>query len=68
MMLRWDEVPIGEGVLDYETYLKRIFEDLPDNICCFCEHLETEEEYIQNFTTLHALAEKAGVHFHPRVV
>ena len=65
MFLKWDEVLIGEGVIDYETYLGRIAE-LPEDTPCFCEHLELETEYALNFSRLHYLAEKAGVRFKRR--
>ena len=66
LMLKLDEVTIGDGVMDYDTYLKRL-SALPADMPCFCEHWRTEEDYAANFERLHALAAKAGVKFLPRV-
>jgi hypothetical protein len=41
MFLKWDEVRIGEGVMDYDTYLRRVA-TLPADTPCFCEHLSCE--------------------------
>ncbi len=62
MFLKWDEVHIGDGVMDYDTYLKRLSR-LPEDIPCFCEHWPKEEDYILNFKRLHELAGKAGLRF-----
>jgi sugar phosphate isomerase/epimerase len=62
MFLKWDEVLVGDGVLDYDTYLKRLAR-LPADTPCFCEHLREEADYIVNFGRLHELADKAGVAF-----
>ncbi len=62
LFLKWDEVLIGEGVMDYETYLRRLG-GLPLETPCFCEHLSGEREYAVNFERLHRLAEEAGVRF-----
>jgi len=62
MFLKMDEVYIGDGVMDYETYLKRLAE-LPPDTPCFCEHLMNEGDYALNFARVHRLAEKAGVRF-----
>jgi sugar phosphate isomerase/epimerase len=62
MFLKWDEVRIGEGVMDYDTYLKRLAR-LPADTPCFCEHFSDEADYITNFATLHQLAAKAGTGF-----
>ncbi len=67
MFLKWDEVFIGDGVMDYETYLKRL-SGLPEDTPCFCEHLELETEYALNFSRLHYIAEKVGVSFKRRGV
>jgi sugar phosphate isomerase/epimerase len=66
MFLKWDEVLIGDGVLDYETYL-RLLSELPRDTPCYCEHLQTEAEYALNFARLHYLAKRIGVEFLPRV-
>jgi len=62
MFLKWDEVYVGDGVLDYETYLKRLAQ-LPPDMPCFCEHMPEERDYVLNFARLHHLAEKAGTRF-----
>ena len=62
MFLKWDEVLIGDGVMDYDTYLKRLAE-LPPDTPCYCEHLPEERDYAVNFARLHRLADKAGVQF-----
>ncbi len=66
MFLKWDEVLIGDGVLDYDTYLRRIAQDLPDDVPCYCEHLPSEEAYIENFQRLHERAREAGLQFKGR--
>ena len=65
MFLKWDEVFIGDGVMDYDTYLKKLA-TLPEDTPCFCEHIELESEYALNFSRLHYYAEKAGVAFRRR--
>ena len=62
MFLKWDEVAIGDGVMDYQTYLTRLAE-LPPDTSCFCEHISDERDYALNFARLHRIAEKAGVRF-----
>jgi len=60
------EVLIGDGSMDYETYLRRLA-DLPEDTPCFCEHLSTEAEYALNFARVKAVADQAGVSFRPRM-
>jgi sugar phosphate isomerase/epimerase len=62
MFLKWDEVHIGEGVMDYQTLLNRISE-LPADTSCFCEHMAEERDYALNFARLHQLAREAGTRF-----
>lgn len=62
LFLKWDEVNIGDGVMDYEVYLERLAE-LPADTPCFNEHLADERDYALNFARLHHLAENAGVRF-----
>ena len=62
MFLKWDEVRIGEGVMDYDTYLKRLAA-LPADTPCYCEHFSSEGDYAICFARLHHLARKAGVRF-----
>ena len=65
MFLKMDEVNIGDGVLDYDTYLERLSALHPD-MPCFCEHLPAERDYAVNFARLHRLAEKSGKRFKRR--
>ncbi|HET9724482.1 MAG TPA: TIM barrel protein [Actinomycetota bacterium] len=65
MQIKWDEVLIGDGVMDHDAYLgglARLDPDLP----CFCEHLPTEAEFAENFTRLRRIAERIGARFLPR--
>jgi sugar phosphate isomerase/epimerase len=65
LFLKWDECTIGDGVLDYDTYLRKL-DTLDPDIPCFCEHMSEEHEYAVNFARLHHLADKAGVSFKRR--
>jgi sugar phosphate isomerase/epimerase len=65
MFLKFDEVLIGDGVLDYERYLTRLFA-LDRELTCYCEHLRDEGEYAINFERLHRLAGELGFSFHRR--
>lgn len=67
MFLKLDEVRIGDGVMDYETFLRRLAE-LPADMGCFCEHLMEREDYAVNFARLHHLAEQLGLEFLTRDV
>ena len=62
LMLKWDEVLIGDGVLDYGAYLRRLA-TLPADTPGFCEHLAGEAEYVTNFARLHDAAARAGMRF-----
>jgi sugar phosphate isomerase/epimerase len=62
MFLKWDEVIIGDGVLDYDTYLKKL-NSLPPDTPCYCEHLPDERDYALNIARVKYFAEKAGVEF-----
>lgn len=57
--LKFDEVMIGEGVLDYRVYLRRLFA-LERDMTTFCEHLQNEGEYAVNFARLHYMAAELG--------
>ena len=63
--MAFKEVRIGEGAMDYETYLRRLA-DLPADTPCYCEHLAGEGDYALNFARLHRLAESVGAAFLPR--
>jgi sugar phosphate isomerase/epimerase len=65
MFLKFDEVLIGDGVLDYRTYLSRLFA-LDRELTCYCEHLRDETEYATNFERLHLLAGELGFAFRRR--
>lgn len=62
MLLKFDEVPIGDGVVDHLALLKRAAKLDPD-ISCFTEHLATEAEYAICFARLHFLADRIGSPF-----
>lgn len=62
MLLKFDEVLIGDGVLDYRTYLSRVAK-LDPEIACYCEHLASEGDYAVNFARLHRLAAELGTSF-----
>lgn len=62
MFLKWDEVHIGDGVMDYDTYLRRLSQ-LPPDTPCYCEHMSEESDFLLNFSRLHELAGKVGVRF-----
>lgn len=65
MFLKWDEVDIGDGVMDYDTYLKRLAR-LPAETPCYCEHMATEADYALNFARLHQLVRRSGTRFEAR--
>lgn len=65
MQIRWDEVMVGDGVMDLEAYLGGL-ETLDPDLPCFCEHLASEAEYVESFDRLHALTERIGARFLPR--
>ena len=66
MFLKWDEVHIGDGVMDYDTYLTRLAR-LPVDTPCYCEHFPEERDYTLSFARLHEFARRAGVGFAKRV-
>ena len=65
MVIKWDEVLIGDGVIDYPAYLG-VLARLDSDLACYCEHLATEADYAENFERAHSAAERAGVRFLPR--
>jgi sugar phosphate isomerase/epimerase len=65
MALRWDEVLVGDGVMDYGALLRGLSALDPD-LPCFCEHLSTEEDYAENFSRLHRVAASVGLRFRSR--
>ena len=67
MYMKFDEVPIGDGVIDYKTYIRRIAE-LGRDIPCFVEHFPTEGDFAKSFARLHRIASEIGTEFLPRAV
>jgi sugar phosphate isomerase/epimerase len=67
MYMKFDEVPIGEGIIDYRTYVQRVAE-LEWDVPCFVEHFPTEGDFAISFAQLHRLASKVGASFLPRNV
>jgi hypothetical protein len=65
MALRWDEILVGDGVMDYPALLRGLAA-LDADLTCFCEHLPTEADYGKNFARLHRVAGSAGLRFLPR--
>ena len=63
--MAFKEVLIGDGSMDYETYLRRLA-DLPADTPCYCEHLATEADYALNFARLHHIAKAVGASFAAR--
>ena len=62
MFIKLDEVFVGDGVLDYDTFLPRV-DSLKPDMPVYSEHFRTKEEYITAVGRLHQAAEKAGVRF-----
>jgi len=62
MLMKFDEVSIGDGVLDCHTYLSRL-KDLDSNLAGYCEHMTAEGDFAVNFARLHYLADKVGLEF-----
>ncbi len=68
--LRWEiemnvhfvEVPLGEGELDYKTYLQRVA-TLPRDVPLMMEHMAGEQEYTRSRDHLFQLGEQIGVKF-----
>ncbi len=55
----------GTGLLDYDTYIKKIA-SLPFDVTCYCEQRPSLEDYVMNFVNLHYIAKKNGLAFTPR--
>ena len=62
LSLKWDEVPIGDGVVDHAAVLRGLATLDPD-LACFCEHLATDATYETAFARLHGIADDAGLRF-----
>lgn len=65
MIVKWDEVLVGDGVLDHAAVLAGLAQ-LDEDLACFCEHLGTTTEYEMAFARLHDIAAAAGVRFAQR--
>jgi sugar phosphate isomerase/epimerase len=63
--MKWHEVPVGDGTMDFHAYLTHVSRLDPD-MTCFCEHYTEERDYALNFARLHHRAKKAGLAFLPR--
>ncbi|MFH1268616.1 MAG: TIM barrel protein, partial [Planctomycetota bacterium] len=62
MQVHFREVTLGEGELDYTTYLKRLAA-LPGDVPLMIEHMQGPEEYDKSRRHLFELGEKIGVSF-----
>ncbi len=62
MQVHFREVPLGTGVLDYRTYLKRLAA-LPGEVPLMIEHMKGPEEYDQSREHLFKLGGEIGVRF-----
>jgi len=62
MQMHFREVPIGQGTLDYRTYLKRLAA-LPNDPPLMIEHMKGAEEYDKCRRHLLDVARKIGVTF-----
>jgi sugar phosphate isomerase/epimerase len=68
--LRWEvemnvhflEVPLGDGALDYRTFLRRLAA-LPDEVPLMMEHMAGAKEYDRSREHLFQLGEQIGVKF-----
>jgi sugar phosphate isomerase/epimerase len=60
MFMRLDEVMPGEGVLDYDLFLRSVDRLSPD-IPVYTEHWQTGEEYVEAIRRLRSLAGEAGI-------
>jgi sugar phosphate isomerase/epimerase len=62
MFLKYDEVALGDGVMDLSSYLKAI-ETLGPEMTCYLEHMAEERDYAMCAARLHAMAEQEGLRF-----
>jgi len=62
MQIHFREVTLGEGKLDYPTYLKRLAA-LPGDVPLMIEHMKGAEEYDKSREYLFDLGKKIGVSF-----
>ncbi len=62
MNVHFREVTLGQGQLDYATYLRRLAR-LPGDVPLMIEHMANEQEYDKSRQYLFALGPKVGVRF-----
>jgi sugar phosphate isomerase/epimerase len=62
MNVHFREVCLGDGSLDYTTYLRRLA-TLPNDVPLMIEHMKDAEEYDRSRNHLFQLAKKIGVRF-----
>jgi len=60
LALHFDEVPMGQGNMDYTAYLKGL-DALPGEVPLMLEHLETQEQYAAARDHVMQVAREAGV-------
>lgn len=63
--LKFDEVKVGDGDMDYPTFIAQLSRMDPD-FPCMCEHLEVESDFLISFERLHGLAAELGVTWRKR--
>lgn len=68
MLIKFDEVPVGQGIIDYPAYVRRVAELGIDDLTGYVEHFATEEEFATSFEALHRIAGSLGTGFLPRSV
>jgi len=62
MNIHFVEVPLGQGELDYRTYLTRLA-TLPGDVPLMMEHMRSAEEYRNSQKYLRQVAQEVGVSF-----
>ena len=62
MQVHFEEVTLGQGSLDYKTYLKRLA-TLPGDVPLMIEHMKGAEEYDKSRQHLFELGKSIGVSF-----
>lgn len=68
MYMKFDEVPVGDGVIDYTRYLRRLGEleatgMLGAELAGYCEHYPTVGDYAVSFARLRRMAGEVGLTF-----
>ena len=64
LALHFDEVPLGQGNMDYTTYLRGL-DALPGEVPLMLEHLEAQEQYAAARDHVMAVAREADVTLKP---